>query len=155
MIAFYYGMTGFACVWYYRQEISNGGRDLLMKGILPGAGGTLLLGAFLVACKQYAAPDYGNTTILGIGGVFVIGVGALLAGAVLMVAYYFAAPAYFRGETLPRRDLVLASVATAPGTLRLPDSGLPDIVIASDLSNLPPGERTVGPDQGDQHPRAD
>jgi hypothetical protein len=30
MIAFYYGMTGFACVWYYRRAIRAGARDLLI-----------------------------------------------------------------------------------------------------------------------------
>jgi amino acid transporter len=144
MIAFYYGMTGFACVWYYRREIRTGGRELLMKGILPLAGGVLLLGAFLIACKQYAASDYGETTFFGIGGVFVIGIGALLAGAVLMVITYLVMPAFFRGETLPRRDVVLMIDAVQdPSTLRLPDSGLPDIVIAPDRSNLPPGRRTT------------
>jgi hypothetical protein len=37
--AFYYGMTGFACVWYYRKAVLRGGRDLLMKGVLPLLGG--------------------------------------------------------------------------------------------------------------------
>jgi amino acid transporter len=144
MIAFYYGMTGFACVWYYRKDLGNGGRDLLMKGILPLLGGVMLLGAFLIACKQYAATDYGNTVILGIGGVFVIGVGALLVGAVLMLFAYWSAPAFFRGETLPRKDVVLVVPSMEdPNVLRLPDSGLPDIVIAPDRSNLPPGQHTV------------
>jgi amino acid transporter len=144
MIAFYYGMTGFACVWYYRKDLANGGRDLLMKGVLPLLGGIMLLGAFLIACKQYAATDYGNTVILGIGGVFVIGVGALLVGAVLMLVAYWSAPAFFRGQTLPRRDVVLVTSAMEdPNVLRLPDSGLPDIVIAPDLSNLPPGQQAA------------
>ena len=150
MIAFYYGMTGFACVWYYRREIAGGGRDLLMKGILPLSGGVLLLGAFLIACKQYAAKDYGSTVLLGIGGVFVIGVGALLVGAVLMMLAYYSAPAFFRGQTLPTRDAVLAMPATAgQGGLRLPDSGLPGVVIAPDRSNLPPGQTTVEPAERD------
>jgi len=156
MIAFYYGMTGFACVWFYRRTIAKGGRDLWMKGVLPFLGGLMLLGAFVIASYQYAAPDYGNTTIFGIGGVFVIGIGGLLLGAVLMVVYRFVAPAFFKGETLARRgahDLVLAGVATEPGSEResigLPDSGMPDIVIAPDLSNLPKGATTVDPQTGE------
>jgi amino acid transporter len=103
MIAFYYGMTGFACVWFYRREIAAGGRDLWMKGVLPFLGGLMLLGAFVTASYQYAQPDYGNTTILGIGGVFVVGIGALALGGVLMVVYRMLAPSFFRGETLARR----------------------------------------------------
>ncbi|HEY6796866.1 MAG TPA: APC family permease [Kineosporiaceae bacterium] len=146
MIAFYYGMTGFACVWFYRRSIRRGGRDLWMKGVLPFLGGLLLLSAFVVASIQYAAPSYGQTTIFGIGGVFVVGIGALLLGAVLMVVYRAAAPAFFRGSTLPRRgahDLVLGGVAAEDETIRLPDSGLPDIVIAPDLWNLPQGATAI------------
>jgi len=150
MIAFYYGMTGFACVWFYRREIAGGGRPLWMKGVLPFLGGLLLLGAFVIACYQYAQPDYGNTTILGIGGVFVIGIGSLLFGGILMVVYRVVAPPFFKGETLARlgaHDLVLAGVAREPESERqslgLPGSGMPDIVIAPDLSNLPKGSSTV------------
>jgi hypothetical protein len=38
--------------------------------------------------------------VLGIGGVFVIGIGALLLGAVLMLIYSRVAPPFFRGQTL-------------------------------------------------------
>jgi amino acid transporter len=150
MIAFYYGMTGFACVWYYRRAIMSGGRDLLMKGILPLLGGVLLLGAFIQASIQYAAPGYGKTTVFGIGGVFVIGIGALLLGVVVMLISRYFSPEYFAGQTLPRRghhDLVLVGAAHEGGTIRLPDSGLPEIVIAPDLSNLPPGGQAIELDE--------
>ena len=35
MIAFYYGITAYACVWYFRKDILSGGKDLLVKGLLP------------------------------------------------------------------------------------------------------------------------
>jgi len=152
MIAFYYGLTGFACVWFYRKQLRDDRRTLFMRGVLPFLGGLLLLGAFIDASWQYAQPDYGNTTLFGIGGVFVVGIGALLLGAVLMFVQRAFSPGYFRGETLPQRnavDLVLAGVAYENETIRLPDAGLPDIVIAPDLSNLPPGARVIdlGADQ--------
>jgi amino acid transporter len=153
MIAFYYGMTGFACVWFYRRQIAKGGRDLWMKGVLPFLGGLMLLGAFIDASYQYAQPDYGNTTVLGIGGVFVVGIGALLLGIVLMVAWRVAAPAFFSGTTLTRRsahDLVLAGVASEAETVRLPDSGLPDIIISPDLSNLPEGATAIDLTTGEE-----
>ena len=156
MIAFYYGMTGFACVWFYRRKIAEGGRDLWMKGVLPFLGGLLLLGAFLDASYNYAQPDYGKTTIFGIGGVFVIGIGALLLGGVLMFVYRFVAPPFFRGETLPMRsahDLILAGVASEPASEResfgMPGAGMPDIVIAPDLSNLPKGAKAVDAETGE------
>jgi hypothetical protein len=150
MIAFYYGMTGFACVWYYRRKIAAGGRDLWMKGVLPFLGGLMLLGAFGFASFQYAQPSYGKTTIFGIGGVFVIGIGALVFGGVLMLVYRVVAPAFFRGQTLTRRgahDLVLAGMAQEPASEResvgMPGAGMPDIVIAPDLSNLPEGATAI------------
>nr|MCU0298262.1 hypothetical protein [Candidatus Nanopelagicales bacterium] len=132
---------GFAAVWFYRHHVFDSGRDFLMKGLYPFLGGVMLLGAFIIASYQYAQPDYGSTTLFGVGGVFIIGIGSLVLGVVLMVAWNAAAPAFFRGETLPRRsasDLILEIPAEA-GALRLPDSGLPDVIIAPDLSNLPEG----------------
>lgn len=146
MIAFYYGTTGFAAVWFYRRTLTESVRHFVMRGMLPFLGGAMLLGAFVLSAYNYADPEYGNTTLFGIGGVFVVGVGALLLGAVLMVMQAVVAPAYFRGETLPRRgahDLVLAGVPMEDETVRLPDSGLPDIVIAPDLSNLPEGATAI------------
>ena len=158
MIAFYYGLTGFACAWFYRHDLTRGGRDLLMKGILPVLGGVILLGAFLKASWDYANPDYGYTKIFGIGGVFVLGVGALLLGVVLMEIYRVIRPPFFRGETLPKmgaHELVLAAAAHEGATARLPDSGLPEIVIAPDLSNLPPGETAVDRVTGEEVRRPD
>jgi hypothetical protein len=130
--------------------IAQGGRDMWMRGVLPFLGGLLLLGAFVDACYNYAQPDYGKTTIFGIGGVFVIGIGALLLGGVLMLVYRMVAPPFFRGQTLPRRgahDLILAGMAHEPDSEReslgMPGAGMPDIVIAPDLSNLPEGSTAI------------
>lgn len=143
MIAFYYGLTGFAAVWYYRRELLHSRNDFVMKGLLPFLGGLMLLGAFVIASYQYAQPDYGSTTLGGVGGVFIIGIGTLLLGVVLMIIYSRIAPAFFRGETLPRHSasvLVLTAAASEEEeTIRMPDAGLPDLVIAPDLSNLPEG----------------
>ena len=67
------------------------------------------------------------------------------------VAWNIIAPAFFRGEVLPKRtssDLVLATPHQEEKTLRLPDSGLPDIVIAPDLSNLPQGAQALDLESG-------
>ena len=41
-IAFYYGLTGFACAWYYRKNLTSSARNLFMQGILPVAGALIL-----------------------------------------------------------------------------------------------------------------
>lgn len=158
MIAFYYGLTGFAAVWFYRRTITHSLRNVVMQGLLPFLGGVMLLGAFVIASVQYADPEYGNTTLFGVGGVFVVGIGALLLGVALMLVQRAVSPAFFRGETLPRRgahDLILAGVPMEDETVRLPDSGLPDIVIAPDLSNLPEGATAIDPETGEEFRKGD
>ncbi|MGW1729212.1 APC family permease [Streptomyces sp. NPDC002306] len=108
MIAFYYGLTGFACVWYYRGVLTRSLRDLWTKGIMPGLGGILLLYFFVDACVVYSAADYGSTSWTlpfpphwRLGGVFVTGIGALFLGAILMLIYRVVRPHFFRKETIP------------------------------------------------------
>jgi amino acid transporter len=47
LIAFYYGMTGFACAWFFRHELFVSARSLLVKGVLPLVGAVMLLTAFV------------------------------------------------------------------------------------------------------------
>ena len=159
MIAFYYGLTGFACVWFYRRTLTSNARDFVMRGVLPGLGGVMLLVGFVFALEQYAAPDWlqdptsgKNVTLLGFGAVAVVGVAAILLGVVLMVVWRLREPVFFEpGEPLGRRghhDLILAGVPAVDETVRLPDSRLPDLVIAPDLSNLPVGATAIDAETG-------
>jgi amino acid transporter len=152
LIAFYYGLTGFACVWFYRRTLTTSLRHFVMRGLFPFLGGVMLLGAFVIASYQYAQPDYGYTSILGIGGVFVLGIGSLVLGLILMYVWQARHPAYFRGQTLPKRaadELVLAHGGTQQPRVALPDSGEMATVIAPDRSNLPPGATAVRPQDQD------
>ncbi|HQC78597.1 MAG TPA: APC family permease, partial [Mycobacterium sp.] len=58
MIAFYYGLTGFACVWFYRKDLTKSGRDLLMRGVVPLLGAVILTAVFVYGLIQYAKPDW-------------------------------------------------------------------------------------------------
>jgi amino acid transporter len=158
MIAFYYGLTGFACAWYYRKTMWAKPRDILMQGVIPLVGGLLLLFAFFYACHTYYDPDYGYTSLGNVGGVFIIGIGSLLLGVVLMLVYQSISPAYFRGETLPKGahgEFVLVPADGSVAHLGLPDSGEMPTVIAPDLSNLPPGQRAIDPLTGETRTRDD
>ncbi|MGW1042383.1 amino acid permease [Streptomyces sp. NPDC002547] len=90
-ITFYYGLTGFACLWYHRKVLTRSAGDMVFKGILPGLGGLTMLSLFLYAAFDvYANPRHGVTTVdlplIGpTGGATVIGLGALLLGFVLML----------------------------------------------------------------------
>ena len=159
MIAFYYGLTGFACVWFYRKELTKSGRDLLMRGIVPLLGALILTAVFIYGLQSYAAPDWltdddgNNVTIFGYGAVAVVGIGALLLGVIAMFIWRVTAPDYFQGITLPRRnstDLLLVPATGVEPMFGLPDSGDMPTVIAPDLSNLPPGETAINPETGEE-----
>jgi hypothetical protein len=75
-----------------------------------------------------------------------------------MFVYQAIAPAYFRGDTLPKGEAGEFLLVPADGSvahLGLPDSGEMPTVIAPDLSNLPPGQRAVDPLTGETRSRDD
>ena len=108
-IAFYYAITCFACVWYFRRDLFTSARNLVFRGIFPLLGGLMLAYAFVQSAIDMYDVDYGYTVLLGIGGTFVLGIGSLAFGVVLMLLW-FAFPrskAFFRGESLNRDTPVL------------------------------------------------
>jgi amino acid transporter len=108
MICFYYAITAFACVWYFRGELRRSTRDLLVKGVYPGVGGLMLTAVFGKTLYDMWDPAYGSgSAVFGVGSVFVIGVGLLLLGVVLMLAMQRRSPAFFRGEVLTKETPAL------------------------------------------------
>jgi amino acid transporter len=99
LIAFYYTLLGLGCLWYFRHELLRSGGDLLVKCILPAIGTAILAWALVHNLIDTYKKSYGLTTLLGIGGVFVIGVATVLIGVVLMLAWNARSPEFFRGET--------------------------------------------------------
>jgi amino acid transporter len=85
LIAFYYGLTAFACVWFFRRTLLRSARDLVTKGILPLVGGLMLLGAFVLSVKSYWPAASSYSSFGGIGGIFLIGAGSLVVGVVVMI----------------------------------------------------------------------
>lgn len=125
MIAFYYGLTGFACAWYFRRTLRESPRNLWMRGILPLLGGLILLFALLWSVKEDWKADTGYTSWTlpfaprwHLGGIFIIGVGTLVAGVVLMEVYRRVRRAFFTGETLRE-----GFVVTETGTVAAVDGG--------------------------------
>lgn len=108
-IALYYTIVCFACVWYYRDTLRDSARNLWMRGIFPTLGGLMLGYAFVQSAIDMIDPEYGYTVFFGIGGVFVIGIGALALGLVVMGLWALNKDAkpYFRGESLNRDTPVL------------------------------------------------
>jgi hypothetical protein len=88
MIAFYYGMTGFACVWYFRRDLTRSARNFWLVGVAPFVGGLMLAGIFVKSCFDLSKDDAGSATYFGLGSPFVIGIGFLALGPVLMLIWY-------------------------------------------------------------------
>ena len=95
LIAFYYGLTGFACVWFFRRELLTSAHALLVKGILPLIGGLTLLGAFVLSIKSYWPAASSYSSFGGVGGIFLIGAGSLTIGVIVMLITARFLPRYF------------------------------------------------------------
>lgn len=75
MVSIYYGLTGLACVWYYRRSLTRDAGTLFMRGIWPG-----LSAIFLLYLGARQVPDLG-------GEVAGLTVGALALGVVPMIYF--------------------------------------------------------------------
>jgi amino acid transporter len=117
MVAFYYGLTGFTCVWFYRDTLFQGARNLWFRGIgarnlwfrgiIPLAGGLILWAAMGYNLWYYWKPENSYTSWQmtfwphwHMGGIFVLDMLAVVVGVILLVAFRIGHPAFFRGETL-------------------------------------------------------
>jgi amino acid transporter len=112
-IAFYYGLTAFSCVWYYRATLTSSAQNLWLRGILPGLGGLIMYAAGLYSLQSdwVATNSYTTWTVpvlhWQIGGTFLIAALAALAGVIGFVYMRITAPAFFRKQTLTRTSPAL------------------------------------------------
>jgi len=99
MIAFYYGLTGFACAIFYRHQLLKSPKDLLLIGVLPVTGGIFLTWALVQSVITLSDPNCSTCSGSEVGGIglpVVIAGVFMLAGVVLMIAQRFYRPAFFR-----------------------------------------------------------
>jgi amino acid transporter len=98
-IAFYYGLTGFACCVYYRKEIFKSLKNFIMVGVSPFLGGAMLTFIFVKAFLDYKTTSTDvnySGGFLGVGSPVAIGVGSLLLGVVVLVFANIAYPKFFK-----------------------------------------------------------
>jgi hypothetical protein len=89
LIAFYYSLTGFACVIYYRKELFKSAKNLVFIGVAPLLGAGLLAYLFVSSLVNLSDPGASSTggSLFGLGLPLVVGLGILLLGTILMVCW--------------------------------------------------------------------
>jgi amino acid transporter len=117
-IAFYYGLTGVACVIYFRRQLFHSVRNFLFMGLTPALGAIGLFWAFGKSAVDYAKPANSESgdSWFGLGPPLVIGVGLLLLGIPLMVVWWRIKPDFFRRrpEVAPEEGETVVVVAPEP-----------------------------------------
>jgi amino acid transporter len=98
MIAFYYGMTGFACTVYYRRRLTESVKSFLLIGVGPTLGGLILTAIFVKSCVDLSKPENSESgdSWFGLGPPLVIGLGFLLLGVVLMLLWRIEHKEFFK-----------------------------------------------------------
>jgi amino acid transporter len=140
IIAYYYGLTGFACAWYYRRELTGSVKDFLLKGLIPFLGGVMLFGGLIITAKEDWKPasSYVIWTTpwhWTIGWAFLLGIGSVVVGYGLMLISSRIYRPFFTGQTL-NRDTPIFLAEGEPHRLGL----LPD---SEEALIIPPGSGMV------------
>jgi amino acid transporter len=94
MIAFYYGLTGVACVIYWRRELLRSAKNFIFIGLAPLIGALALFYLLYESVQELSNPkaSYSGGEIFGVGvplGVAIIFIGL---GVLLMVAWRLLGP---------------------------------------------------------------
>jgi amino acid transporter len=101
MICFYYGLTAFGCIWFFRHTLFDSAFNFVFKFLFPLLGGLGLFVVFVITLRDSASPDYGSgASIGGVGLVLILGLGLILLGGVVMLIMRARQPEFFRGETI-------------------------------------------------------
>jgi amino acid transporter len=98
MIAFYLGITGFACTIYYRRELLLSVKNFLFIGVGPSLGGAILFYLLIKNGIELSSPansESGNSWF-GLGPPLVIAVFFLILGVFLMMIQWRKVPDFFR-----------------------------------------------------------
>jgi amino acid transporter len=99
-IAFYYGITGYACTWFYRRHLFKSAKNFLYLAFLPLLGGGILTWVFIKACIDYSKADGGYAKpFLGVGSPVVITIVMIVVGLVLLIAQRLKDPEFFKRKT--------------------------------------------------------
>jgi amino acid transporter len=119
MIAFYYGLTGYACVVYYRHQLTRSIRNFLFIGVSPLIGALILTWALVQSVIDLSDPAHSESgdSWFGFGPPLVITVLLMALGVVLMILQRIREPEFFR-----RRPETVDPEVAANGAVAVPVS---------------------------------
>jgi amino acid transporter len=123
MIAFYIGLTGFACTIYYRRELLHSIKNFFFIGVGPSFGGAILFYLLIKNAIELSDPansESGNSWF-GIGPPLVIAVFFLILGVLLMFVQWSKFPEFFRRKPEVVPAGFLEGEAPAPGPTGVAD----------------------------------
>ena len=112
MIAFYYALSGLACVVYYRHQLTKSVKNFLFIGVAPLVGAAMLGYLFIESIRLFADPEesYTGQDLFGFGVPLVIGLGFLLLGVVILILWRLAGhKRFFSRKALEAADPELVS----------------------------------------------
>lgn len=120
MIAFYYALSGLACVIYYRRELFRSAKNFVFIGLAPLIGAGLLAFLFFESVKLFTDPgeSYTGQSILGVGVPLVIGLGFLLLGVLFVILWRLGGHERFFG----RKPLEAVDPEVAAGRVSVTES---------------------------------
>jgi amino acid transporter len=127
-IAFYYGITGVACVIYYRRQLFRSVKNFLFIGVAPLLGAIILFWAFGQSIIDFADPanSESGASWFGVGPPLVIGLGMLVLGIPLMILWWVSNPAFFRRrpEIAPEEGEMVDVIAPEADITAVASSGV-------------------------------
>ncbi len=141
-IAFYYGMTGFACVFYYRKHLLKSFKNFIFIGLAPFLGAAILTVLFVIAIFYYSDPVnsasgtqawfpfiHFNFTFLhqhfyvkkGLGPPLVLGIGLLVIGWPLMMIWKIRNKSFFERDRETAETIDSPAPPLTPGVTPVHD----------------------------------
>lgn len=120
MIAFYYGLTGFACVLYYRHQLTRSVRNFLFIGVSPLIGALILTWVLVQSIIDLSDPANSESgdSWFGLGPPLVIAGVMVGLGIVLMILQRIREPEFFR-----RKPEVVDPQVAIHGAVTAPNGG--------------------------------
>jgi amino acid transporter len=105
MIAFYYGLSGYACAWFFRKSLKTV-KGVILAGVAPLAGALILTWVFVKSVIDLSDPANSESgeSWFGLGPPLVIAILFLLLGVVVMLLQWRVSPQFFKrtAEVAPR-----------------------------------------------------